>query len=159
MWCQAYHICTTATTSSPPILPQVAPGKVDPRTSEVFGRGLYEGVAGIQCTFTIQSKDAYGNRCFRPSTKFMVHLKPLQSLVSELDAYMRKCDCLAQIVDNEDGSYGVSYSVDFAGFYAVEVGGGGVAGGYGDLRSGEGRYCARLALMSSLLAWVDSLSL
>ena len=104
-----------------PFFAQVLPGKTDAATSEVFGRGLYDGMSGQLCRFTIQTKDAYGNRCSKPGGKFVVHVKPLQSLVPELEHYLRKHEVATQIIDNEDGSHSVEYCADYAGFYAVEV--------------------------------------
>jgi len=104
-----------------PFYAQVVPGKVDAKASEVFGRGLYEGMSGGPGSFTIQSKDAYGNRSLKPGNKFVVSVKPLQSLVSELEMYMRKTDVAAHVHDNEDGTHSVEYTAEFAGFYAINV--------------------------------------
>ena len=107
-----------------PYFAQVVPGKTDSKCSEVFGRGLYDGMSGQPCKFTVQTKDAYGNRCSKPGGKFVVSVKPLQSLVHELEQYLRKVEVHAQVLDKEDGSHDVEFQVDYAGFYSVEVKGG-----------------------------------
>lgn len=93
---------------------QITPGGTDAKCTEVFGRGLYDGMSGRRCEFTIQTKDSYGNRCTKPGDKFGVRVKPIQSLVKELEIYMRKYDVVADITDNEDGTHTVGFQVDCA---------------------------------------------
>ena len=97
-----------------PFPAQVVPGQTDAQQSEVFGHGLNDGVAGQPNRFTIQTKDSYGNRCTKPGDKFGVRVKPIQSLVKELEIYMRKYDVVADITDNEDGTHTVGFQVDCA---------------------------------------------
>ena len=104
-----------------PFFATVLPGKTDSRQSEVFGQGLHDGMSGSPCRFTIQTKDTYGNRCWSAGDKFSVVVKPLQSLVAELETFVRKTEVATHMVDNEDGTHSVEYTVDFAGFYSVEV--------------------------------------
>lgn len=69
----------------------VRPGPTEARATEVFGPGLYDGVAGRPNHFTIQTKDTYGNRCSEPGDKFCVLVRPLHSLIPEFQAFMRRC--------------------------------------------------------------------
>jgi len=55
-----------------PYGPHVTAGDTETRNTEVFGRGLYDGQSGRPCTFTIQTKDSFGNRCAAGGDSFMV---------------------------------------------------------------------------------------
>ena len=104
-----------------PFAAQVTPGPTNAIASEVFGRGLYDGVAGQTCHFGIQTKDVYGNLRTEAGDRFCVSVQPVQSLLPELATFFRKYEVTPQIVDNEDGTHACSFSCDHAGFYKVEV--------------------------------------
>ena len=68
------------------------------------------GVAGCKNFFTIQTKDSYGNRCVYSDTakdKFVISVKPVHSLLPELETFMRKYEASPIITDNEDGTQSV----------------------------------------------------
>ena len=139
-----------------PFKTQILPGGTDTSCTEVYGRGLYDGMSGqrceftiapapapapapalartsalalartlaltltvtltltltlTRCEFTIATKDSYGNRCSLPGDKFAVAVRPTQSLVKELDPYMKKYEVASDVTDNEDGTYTVGYQV------------------------------------------------
>ena len=104
-----------------PFKTQITSGGTDPAQTEVFGRGLYDGMSGRRCEFTIQTRDSYGNRCSVEGDKFGVRIAPIQSLVKELGTYLRKYEVHADVTDNGDGTHAVGFSVDHAGFYKIEV--------------------------------------
>jgi len=107
-----------------PFPASVQPGRTEAQQSEVFGHGLNDGVAGQKNYFTIQTKDPFGNRCVHNEAnkdKFCIVIKPVHSLLPELDVFLRKYEASPIITDNEDGTHSVEYTVDYAGFYAVEV--------------------------------------
>ena len=102
----------------------VQPGRTEAQASEVFGHGLTDGVSGCKNFFTIQTKDPFGNRCVHSEgvkDKFLVNIKPVHSLLPELDTFMRRYSVQPILTDNEDGTHSVEYTADYAGFYAVEV--------------------------------------
>ena len=104
-----------------PFAASVAPGPTNARKSEVIGRGLFDGVSGQESTFTIVTHDIFGNRCTQPGDKFCVTVKPLQSLLPELQTFLRKYEVSVSVQDNEDGTHAGSFTVEYAGFYALEV--------------------------------------
>ena len=95
-----------------PFKVQMLPGTSDTKCTEVYGRGLYDGMSGRRCEFKIQTKDSYGNLCSKEGDKFAVSVKPIQSLVKELEPYMRKYQVVADLTDNNDGSHTVGFQVD-----------------------------------------------
>ena len=78
-------------------------------------------MSGQRCEFTIATKDSYGNRCSLAGDKFAVAVRPTQSLVKELDPYMKKYEVVSDVTDNEDGTHTVGYQVEYAGFYRLDV--------------------------------------
>jgi len=104
-----------------PFSAQVTPGPTSAHASEVYGRGLYDGIAGQPCNFTIVTKDTYGNRCTLPGDKFSVVVKPVQSLLPELATFLRKYEVHPIIEDNEDGTHSVSFTAEYAGFFTIHV--------------------------------------
>ena len=107
-----------------PFPAQVAPGRTHALASEVFGHGLNDGVAGQSNHFTIQTKDPFGNRCVASEGSpddFVVTVKPLSALLAEYDSFLRKYEVQPVLTDNGDGTHAVEYTVDYAGFYAVDV--------------------------------------
>lgn len=58
-----------------PYTAQVMPGEMEARLSEINGRGLYDGLAGHPCQFTIQTKDSFGNRGASSGEKFVVKVR------------------------------------------------------------------------------------
>ena len=107
-----------------PFAASVQPGCTAAQATEVFGHGLNDGVAGQKNHFVIQTKDPFGNRCVHSEAgidHFNITIRPVHSLLPELDAYLRKYTVQPIVTDNEDGTHSVEYTADFAGFYAVEV--------------------------------------
>lgn len=104
-----------------PFSAQVTPGPTNALVSSVYGRGLYDGVAGQPCTFTIMTKDTYRNRCTLPGDQFSVTVKPIHSLLPELQTFLRKYELKPQLEDNEDGTHSVTFTPEYAGFYMVDV--------------------------------------
>jgi hypothetical protein len=104
-----------------PFAAKVAPGPTNAMACKTYGRGLRDGIAGQECSFTVATHDLFGNRCVQAGDKFKVMVKPIQSLLPELQTFLRKYEVPARIEDNEDGTHVVSFTADYAGFYAVEV--------------------------------------
>ena len=104
-----------------PFSASVVPGPTNAQRSEVVGRGLFDGVAGRPCSFTIQTHDVFGNRFVSQGDPFVVNVKPLQSLLPELQTFLRKYPVSVQLEDNADGTHTGTFTVEYAGFYAIEV--------------------------------------
>jgi hypothetical protein len=136
-----------------PFPAQVTPGRTEARASEVFGHGLNDGVSGQKNVFTIQTKDPFGNRCVASADEkdvFNITIKPLASLVPELETFLRRYECTHALVDNEDGTQTVEYTVEHAGFYAVDV-------TLGNVPVGESPYTA--CICNPTIAFPPTLSL
>jgi len=104
-----------------PFSAKVVPGPTSAVASECYGRGLYDGVAGVPNTFNIQTQDSFGNRRVHPGDKFCATVKPVQSLLPEFSTFLRKYEVTPQVVDNEDGTHLVEFMCEYAGFYSVDV--------------------------------------
>lgn len=132
----------------------VAPGRTEARASEVYGHGLNDGVAGQPNFFTIQTKDPFGNRCVASAEEgekdeFVVLVKPLHALLPEYDTFLRKYEVSPVLTDNEDGTHGVEYSVEYAGFYSITV-------TFGNVPVGDSPYTA--CIYNSTIAFPPTLS-
>ena len=106
-----------------PFICDVKPAEICLPLSEITGSGKSECVAGKRSSFIIRARDHRGNRLRMGGS-------PIECLVTSIikadDAKMdRKKDALVKtegsVLDQGDGSYVVSYFVDIAGKYEIEL--------------------------------------
>lgn len=88
---------------------QVAPNPVsDPTKCEVHGTGSETAVAGVESTFTLVSRDRFGNQG-AGNEKFSAKLVSDSATVD------------ATVEDNGDGTYSISYVCPMSGSYALQI--------------------------------------
>lgn len=88
-----------------PFSAQIAPGRTDPRCTEIFGRGLTDAMSGQVASITMQTKDAFGNRCSEQGDHFDIRITPVKSLVPELEQFLKKLEVPYEVEDMKDGSH------------------------------------------------------
>jgi len=92
----------------------VQPGELSPAHALAIGAGIKKAKAGDEAKFLVQSVDKYGNE--------------IQIGGAEVAAYIKGPDSsdepetvVAQVVDNGNGIYNVTYTVNFIGRYQLHV--------------------------------------
>ena len=76
------------------------------------GKGIEEGIAGVEAQFVLTTKNAEGRRCYNKHDRVTVEIRDEQG---------RECATEVRINDNKDGSYKISYSLKDQGKYKVTV--------------------------------------
>ena len=76
------------------------------------GKGIEEGIAGVEAQFVLTTKKAEGRRCYNKHDRVTVEIRDEQG---------RECATEVRINDNKDGSYKISYSLKDQGKYKVTV--------------------------------------
>ena len=76
------------------------------------GKGLEEGIVGVEAQFVLTTRNAEGRQCYNKHDRVTVEIRDEQG---------REYAAEMQINDNKDGSYKISYSLRDQGRYKVTV--------------------------------------
>jgi len=87
-----------------------SPTGADPAQSQAYGPGLNEAIGGDPAHFTIQARNRGGEKLTRGGDPFDVEVLGPDETPIEV-----------KVVDNRDGTYGVTYHPDEPGKYKVDV--------------------------------------
>ncbi|KAH3763526.1 P-type ATPase [Pelomyxa schiedti] len=102
----------------PPQLPELGPppsfdntfSATDPSKCSARGPGLVDGVAGSTCQFLIEARNPLGQPQTHGGDKFAVYVSGPENT-----------RIYGQVVDNNNGTYSVSYQPPLSGGYAIAV--------------------------------------
>lgn len=104
-----------------PFKASFAAGKTEPSNCRAFGANLHHGIAGKPLSFHVLARDAYSNQRLSGGDAFHVHVSCASGSHPELALHLKKWSAEATITDLNNGTYGVSWSSNFAGWYSVAV--------------------------------------
>jgi len=89
---------------------ETSPSGADPQKSRAYGPGLQEAIGGEPAHFTIEARNKAGDRINRGGDPFDVEVLGPDDTPVEV-----------RVVDNRDGTYGVTYNPVDPGRYKVDV--------------------------------------
>ncbi|KAJ5078785.1 leucine rich repeat kinase 2 [Anaeramoeba ignava] len=90
-------------------LRSLIPEETDPTKCEAFGEGLWVAVAGMKAVFMIHARDKNGSLRTTGGDRFQVSLRN------------KEFEIIAQVTDNSNGTYSVSYIATKKGEYLISV--------------------------------------